>query len=142
MRASLRSRAEFLRIQNGALRASSAHFVFLVGPSTLGLDALPRLGVVVTKKVGNAVARNRVKRVARETFRKLPDFVPIGVDLVVIARAHAPELSQAAVQQEWERARAGVAKAAAKAITKGGAVKRVADAAEKPSPAELPQGDR
>lgn len=114
MRSSLRSRAEFLRIQNGSLRASSAHFVFLIGPSSLGPGAASRLGVVVTKKVGNAVARNRVKRVARETFRKLSDFVPIGVDLVVIAKSHAPTLSQAEVQQEWEKTRNGVAKAVAR----------------------------
>lgn len=116
MRASLRSRAEFLRIQNGALRASSAHFVFLVGPSSQGPSASPRLGIVVTRKVGNAVVRNRVKRTARETFRKLPDFVPIGIDLVVIARAKAETLTQSQVEQEWERARGGVAKAAKKAV--------------------------
>jgi ribonuclease P protein component len=120
MRASLRSRAEFLRIQNGALRASSAHFVFLVGPSSLGPSAAPRLGIVVTKKVGNAVVRNRVKRTARETFRKLPDFVPAGIDLVVIARAKAETLTQSQVQQEWERARSNVAKAAKKAVPDGG----------------------
>lgn len=117
MRASLRSRAEFLRIQNGALRASSAHFVFLVGPSTLGPSAASRLGIVVTKKVGNAVVRNRVKRTARETFRKLPDFVPIGIDLVVIARANAHTLTQLQAQEEWERARSGVAKAVKKAVS-------------------------
>ena len=114
MRASLRSRGEFLRIQNGALRASSAHFVFLVGPSTQGADAAPRLGIVVTRKIGNAVVRNRVKRTARETFRKVPNFVPIGVDLVVIARARAETLTQQQVQEEWERARSAVAKAATK----------------------------
>ena len=119
MRASLRSRAEFLRIQNGALRASSAHFVFLVGPSTLGPSAAPRLGIVVTKKVGNAVVRNRVKRTARETFRKLPHFVPAGIDLVVIARAHAETLTQRQVQDEWERAHTGVAKAVKKAGAAG-----------------------
>jgi ribonuclease P protein component len=117
MRASLRSRAEFLRIQNGALRASSAHFVFLVGRSMLGPTAPPRLGIVVTRKVGNAVVRNRVKRTARETFRKLPDFVPTGIDLVVIARAQAETLTQSQVQQEWERARSNVAKAVKKAAS-------------------------
>lgn len=114
MRASLRSRAEFLRIQNGSLRASSAHFVFLVGPSTLGPNAASRLGIVTTRKLGNAVVRNRVKRTARETFRKLPDFVPIGVDLVVIARSRAETLTQPQVQEEWERARGSVAKAVAR----------------------------
>ena len=114
MRRSLRSRADFVRIQKGALKASSAHFLFLVGASALGPDAAPRLGIVVTKKLGNAVARNRVKRTTRETFRKLPDFVPSGVDLVVIARGKAEILTQPEVQGEWERAKSAVAKIAAR----------------------------
>lgn len=114
MRRSLRSRADFVRIQKGALKATSAHFLFLVGASALGPEAAARLGVVVTKKLGNAVVRNRVKRTARETFRKLPDFVPNGVDLVVIARGKAEELTQPEVQAEWERAKSAVAKMAAR----------------------------
>jgi len=103
-----------VRIQKGALKASSAHFLFLVGASALGPDAEARLGIVVTKKLGNAVVRNRVKRTARETFRKMPDFVPNGVDLVVIARGKAEFLSQAEVESEWERARSAIAKIAAR----------------------------
>lgn len=70
-----------------------------------GLPGPSRLGIVVTKKIGNAVARNRVKRVCRECFRLWPDFVPEGIDLVVIAKEGAPELGLAAVRAEWERAR-------------------------------------
>ncbi|MGH7282732.1 MAG: ribonuclease P protein component [Polyangiaceae bacterium] len=114
MRRSLRSRADFVRIQKGSLKASSAHYLFLVGASALGPNAAARLGIVVTKKLGNAVVRNRVKRTARETFRKMPDFVPNGIDLVVIARAKAETLSQPEVQTEWERTRAAVAKIAAR----------------------------
>lgn len=61
-----------MRIQKGALKTSSAHYLFLVGASALGPNATARLGIVVTKKLGNAVVRNRVKRTARETFRKWP----------------------------------------------------------------------
>ncbi|MEO8796663.1 MAG: ribonuclease P protein component [Polyangiaceae bacterium] len=114
MRRSLRSRVDFVRIQKGAIRASSKHFLFLLGASSLGGEADSRLGVVASKKVGNAVARNRVKRVVRETFRKVSGFVPNGVDLVVIARVSADELTQLEVAAEFEAVRGLVKKQAAK----------------------------
>jgi ribonuclease P protein component len=64
-----------------------------------------RLGLIVTRKVGNAVARNRIKRVCRDCFRRYPEWLPDGVDLVVVARAGAEALSAPQVQAEW----AGVA---------------------------------
>src|SRR5208283_4908571 len=67
-----------------------------------------RLGLVVTKKVGSAVERNRVKRVCRECFRLWPDFVAAGVDLLVIARQGAPQLGLAQVREEWTRAQAAL----------------------------------
>jgi ribonuclease P protein component len=103
----IRKRADFLRVQSGGQRASTPHFTLLVAA---GLPGPSRLGIVVTKKVGNAVARNRVKRVCRECFRSWPDFVPEGIDLVVIAKEGAPQLGLAAVRGEGERARKAVLK--------------------------------
>jgi ribonuclease P protein component len=107
----VRRRSEFLRIQSEGERVSTPHFVLLVAaraPSRDGpepREARPRLGVVVTKKVGNAVVRARVKRLCRECFRLWPDLLPPGIDLVVIARNGAGELVLADVQSEWRRAR-------------------------------------
>ena len=101
----VRRRAEFLRIQAVGERASTRHFVLLVArrePDPAGLPS--RLGVVVTKKVGNAVQRSRVKRLCREAFRTWPDLVPDGIDLVVIARSGAHELDLAKVRAEWKGA--------------------------------------
>ena len=49
-----------------------------------GLDR-KRLGIIASKKVGNAVARNRVKRAIRETFRHLKNQMVPATDIVVIS---------------------------------------------------------
>ena len=46
----------------------------------------PRLGLAVSRRVGNAVVRNRLKRALREQFAALSDQLRDGVDIVVIAR--------------------------------------------------------
>jgi ribonuclease P protein component len=51
-----------------------------------------RLGVSVSRKVGGAVERNKVKRSLREAFWGLSDDLPEGHDFVVVARAEIAEL--------------------------------------------------
>jgi len=102
-------------VQSIGQRASTAHYVLLVAPREA--PGRSRLGVVVTKKIGNAVARNRVKRVVRECFRLWPDLVPDDIDLVVIAKEGAPELGLAAVRAEWTRARPALLKRCESALS-------------------------
>lgn len=52
---------------------------------------VPRLGLSVSKKVGDAVTRNRVKRVLREEFAHRSGDVPGRLDIVVIARPGSAE---------------------------------------------------
>ncbi len=64
-----------------------------------------RLGIVATKKTGNAVARNRIKRLCRECFRLSSALLPKeGIDLVVIAKPGAADLALRDVQSEWSSA--------------------------------------
>jgi ribonuclease P protein component len=97
------------------------HFVLVVAPGPLA-SALSRLGVTVTKKVGTAVRRNRVKRLVREAFRLCPDLLPSGIDLVVIAKEGAPELGLSDVQAEWSAVRPLLQRRAREVLTAGRSV--------------------
>ncbi|WP_081426116.1 ribonuclease P protein component [Sorangium cellulosum] len=115
----IRKRADFVRIQNGGHRVTTRHLLILVAAPTAatprgaarrgkersaalsesGAAAAPpspgaasRLGLVASRKVGGAVARNRAKRLLREAFRKFPELFPDHVDIVVILRTGAGSL--------------------------------------------------
>ena len=92
--------AEFIRLQRSGLRFQSPHFVLYAGT----LETEPersRLGVTVSRRIGNAVIRNRVKRRVREIFRgRIRDSLAQGTSLVVIARAGAGSLATASITDE------------------------------------------
>jgi len=83
----LRGRAIQLVLKRGrwvsGLRVRTAVF----SSSNTGV---PRLGVVISRAYGNAVHRNRFKRLVREVFRLRKSLLSPGVDLVVMPRKGAP----------------------------------------------------
>ena len=80
----LKSNTDFNRVY--AAKRSYANRLLVVYNSENGTDA-NRLGVSVSKKVGNSIVRHRLARLIREAFRLSTDCIPDGYDYVVVARA-------------------------------------------------------
>ena len=57
-----------------------------------------RLGLSVSRRVGTAPRRNRIKRLLRESFRLMPESRAVGYDLIIVVRPHEP-LERAEYQQ-------------------------------------------
>ena len=62
-----------------------------------------RVGITTSKMVGNAVQRNRSRRVIREAFRALAPRVRPGFDLVLVARGKTPYVKSTDVRRQLER---------------------------------------
>jgi ribonuclease P protein component len=118
---SLTRRADFLAANRGR-RAPMPGFVLLVRPRDDG-DRGVRLGITVTKKIGNAVVRNRMKRRFRSVARDLlPANGIAGADHVLIGRQGGIERDFGLLRAELEKALAKLAKSPAipaKAATSG-----------------------
>lgn len=82
----IRKQAEFDRVYQG--EAFAADRVLVVRGAPNGLEH-SRLGLSVSRRVGNAVVRNRWKRRIREAFRTQQQLLPTGIDLVVRPRKGA-----------------------------------------------------
>lgn len=93
----IKKRRDFLRAQGKGDKIHLRHFLVFVTPRRLAGDesseATPtRLGITVTKKVGKAHERNRIKRLVREVFRRQRRALEPGVDLVFVAKRNAGEV--------------------------------------------------
>ena len=86
----IRKRPEFIHLSNTGKRVYSRHFIAIYGA---GRNGRTRLGITVTKKVGGAVTRNRIKRCVREFFRNNKDFIQGELDINIIAKKSAASLS-------------------------------------------------
>ncbi len=78
--------SEFERVFAARRSASDSSLVLYGAPNELGH---PRLGLVVSRRTGGAVERNRWKRLLREAFRHVQAELP-ALDLVCVARAQSP----------------------------------------------------
>ena len=95
------SARDYARVRRRGRRLASQNFALSIAASRetrpsesarragSGHPSHSRLGLSVSRRVGNAVARNRIKRAIREWFRSSRDHIADDVDIVVIARQGA-----------------------------------------------------
>ena len=94
-------RREFLALQRKGKRRHTPHFVVITAKTHTGRS---RLGVTATRRFGNAVVRNWMKRRLREFFRlHQADLIP-ALNVLIIPKAGAGTLSFLQITQELERA--------------------------------------
>jgi len=82
----IRRRSEFVRLSGAGQKLHNRYFLVIAARSTVRRS---RLGITVTRKVGNAVVRNRIKRQTREFFRRRQADLSVCWDINVIAKRQA-----------------------------------------------------
>jgi ribonuclease P protein component len=94
--------SEFRRVrtEGKAMRGDMLTIGFLTNAEP---DAAARAGFIVSKRVGNAVVRNRSRRRLREIFRRHQHEVRGGIWIVTIASARAARESFRSLEDEWLR---------------------------------------
>jgi ribonuclease P protein component len=90
----LLQRPEFLSLSRTGKRFQNRHFIAYICINNLNCC---RLGITVTRKVGNAVTRNRIKRLAREYFRQKRHIFKYHWDISLIAKRESADISNSNV---------------------------------------------
>jgi len=93
----IRKRAEYLSIYQQGTRTHSRHFTIISQENQKGYG---RIGITVSKKVGDAVRRNRIKRLLKEFFRLNKTRFITSQDIVIIGKKGIPRLGYRDIYEE------------------------------------------
>jgi len=85
----IRSRSDFSAVFEDRIKAARGPLIAYARPNNL---PHPRLGISISRSVGAAPRRNRIKRLLREAFRLHQHDWPKGYDMVIVVRPHEPLL--------------------------------------------------
>lgn len=96
----IRKRALYLSVQGHGRKLQGAGFLFFMVRSS---DGISRLGITVSKRVGNAVVRNHVKRLLREVYRRNKVIFPPATEMVLVAKQRAALLGYEEIKREIEK---------------------------------------
>lgn len=83
---SLKKNTDFVQVYQEGRSLANKYLVMYVRDNALGKN---RLGISVSKKVGNSIVRHRLTRLIRESYRLQEDHFRCGTDIVIIARNSA-----------------------------------------------------
>lgn len=85
---SLKNNRDFLNVYDNGKSKANKYLIMYICSNDLGIN---RLGIQVSKKVGNSVVRHRLTRLIRESYRLNCNMFNSGLDIVVIARTTAKD---------------------------------------------------
>ena len=91
----LQKNENFQSVYRSGKSYANKYFIIYVSNNRLNTN---RLGVSVSKKVGNSVIRHRMKRLVKESFRLQKDMFNSGLDIVVIARKGSDACDYAGIE--------------------------------------------
>lgn len=97
----IRKKKEFLFLYQKGNRIRGKYFNLIYYENNLNYS---RLGVVVSRKIGKAVARNNIKRWVREIFRRHKHLIPLPLDILVVATRGIEGVSWTEYREEYFRA--------------------------------------
>jgi ribonuclease P protein component len=95
----IRKKSDFQALYRKGRSFRSRYFTIVYLENDLGY---PRMSAVSSRKVGDAVRRNRVRRRARELFRRNKDSLKTPMDMLVITRAEMVEASWPLLRDQYE----------------------------------------
>ncbi|MFH1436455.1 MAG: ribonuclease P protein component [Pseudomonadota bacterium] len=89
--------SDFIKLRRKGKRVSGKHLFMMVGPAA---EDRTRLGISISKKVGIAVNRNRLRRRIKEIVRHNPDRLPPCKDILIGCRRGSAELDMDRLEEE------------------------------------------